>query len=442
MFRLTGSDVKSMMEAYTAVYTPQELTEEQIWEEVENWVNSLIEEGYDLSDYTWEEMYEAYLNEAPMTAFQAAGGQAKLDQLNKGRSPRSGRVTASQIERQGQENLYKAGGGDAAIAKGPTRAQNTRGGGQIQVPTRTRQDVINRGTVAAAGGRPDAKPPIDTKLTTPAAPSDRPSGAAPSARPSGAAAPSAATAKPAPAAQTGDKAKDMETFAKANTKLAAASAERERTRGTSATTNPLMKDFKSRLPAPQTPAPSTAAKGFELASKGVDLSKPSAPTPAPAAAKPAAATPTPAPKPTPAATGSKKPGSIVSSFDPFDVVIGHLLDEGYADTEEAALAIMANMSEEWRESIIEEIGIVGPPKKGIDVIPGVRAARIAASNAIKASDYPASVTPPKAGKHVIPTERSAPSTAKSRPYTPSEVRSGQTTGSGRRSVGFKDISGD
>jgi hypothetical protein len=42
-----------------------------------------------------------------------------------------------------------------------------------------------------------------------------------------------------------------------------------------------------------------------------------------------------------------------NSFDPFDVIKGHLLDEGYADTEEAALVIMANMSEEWRESIVE-----------------------------------------------------------------------------------------
>jgi hypothetical protein len=29
-----------------------------------------------------------------------------------------------------------------------------------------------------------------------------------------------------------------------------------------------------------------------------------------------------------------------------------LLDEGYADTPEAAEAIMVNMSEEWRDSII------------------------------------------------------------------------------------------
>ena len=33
-------------------------------EEVEAWVNQLVEEGYDLSEYTWEEMYEAYLNES------------------------------------------------------------------------------------------------------------------------------------------------------------------------------------------------------------------------------------------------------------------------------------------------------------------------------------------------------------------------------------------
>ena len=33
-------------------------------EEVEAWVNSLIDEGYDLSEYTWDEMVEIYLDEA------------------------------------------------------------------------------------------------------------------------------------------------------------------------------------------------------------------------------------------------------------------------------------------------------------------------------------------------------------------------------------------
>jgi hypothetical protein len=37
----------------------------------------------------------------------------------------------------------------------------------------------------------------------------------------------------------------------------------------------------------------------------------------------------------------------------FDVVLEYLVAEGYADTNESALVIMANMSEEWRESIME-----------------------------------------------------------------------------------------
>jgi hypothetical protein len=108
----------------------------------------------------------------------------------------------------------------------------------------------------------------------------------------------------------------MDQFAKANPKLAASAAERDRTRGTSATTNPLMKDMKSRLPAPKTPSPTTAKTGFDLAKKGVNLA---------------------------------------AGFDMFDVVKGYLIGEGYADTEEAALAIMINMSEEWKQSIIKSI---------------------------------------------------------------------------------------
>jgi hypothetical protein len=51
-------------------------------------------------------------------------------------------------------------------------------------------------------------------------------------------------------------------------------------------------------------------------------------------------------------TRSDKQG-IRDSYDYYDIILSHLLDEGYADTNQAALAIMANMSEEWRESIVE-----------------------------------------------------------------------------------------
>ena len=39
--------------------------------------------------------------------------------------------------------------------------------------------------------------------------------------------------------------------------------------------------------------------------------------------------------------------------DLFDYLLEYLVAEGYADTNKAALAIMANMSEEWKQDIVE-----------------------------------------------------------------------------------------
>jgi len=127
---------------------------------------------------------------------------------------------------------------------------------------------------------------------------------------------------------------------------------------------------------------SRAAGGSEenAIKAGVGASKPTTPAPNPVKANvpglalggkdPRASTPTPAP--TPEASPSSSSGSsspsgetdrlkkaldikksdITSSFDMFDVVKGYLIDEGYADTEEAAVAIMGNMSNAWVRSII------------------------------------------------------------------------------------------
>jgi hypothetical protein len=51
----------------------------------------------------------------------------------------------------------------------------------------------------------------------------------------------------------------------------------------------------------------------------------------------------------------RKRRNINNSYDPYDLIFSHLLDEGYAETPEAAEAIMVNMSEEWRDRIIDEI---------------------------------------------------------------------------------------
>ena len=53
---------------------------------------------------------------------------------------------------------------------------------------------------------------------------------------------------------------------------------------------------------------------------------------------------------TPTATSG---GYRKEEIDLFDTILEYLVAEGYADTNESALVIMANMSEEWRQSIVE-----------------------------------------------------------------------------------------
>ena len=52
-------------------------------------------------------------------------------------------------------------------------------------------------------------------------------------------------------------------------------------------------------------------------------------------------------------TSAEKKQLNREEVDLFDYLLEYLVAEGYADTNDAAIAIMANMSEEWRESITE-----------------------------------------------------------------------------------------
>ena len=56
-------------------------------------------------------------------------------------------------------------------------------------------------------------------------------------------------------------------------------------------------------------------------------------------------------------------GKLFNSVDVFDLIKGYLLDEGYAETEEAATVIMANMSEDWKQSIIEQSNTLVTPEQ-------------------------------------------------------------------------------
>jgi hypothetical protein len=406
MSRLTGKEVYSLMEAYQQVYAPRELTEEQVWEGVENWVNSLLEEGYDLSDYTWEEMYEGYITEIlGMPGAQNAGakvrelggaiinkGVSNVDNLAKGASDVAGAYGQGFAGQETTSSNPLAKGYNAAsrFMSAPARAVTSFGAGVLGLGSKSdggkvKSTTVPTPTAATTGmygryapGSSQVRPnPNDfkykstsdgknyknyndalaanrsrnaTRPTTPApssvtptpaapAPADRPSAPAPGTRP-GAPAPAARPSAPAPGAKpdvtkalpTKPAGSAMDQWAKANPRLAAAQAEKDRIRGTSQSDNPLVKDMKDRMPMTPSVQSPTLAKDLGTGSGNQSLLD------NPNASK--AATP-------------KKP--IVSGFDMFDVVLGHLINEGYADTEEAALTIMSNMSEDWRESIVEEV---------------------------------------------------------------------------------------
>ena len=311
MSRLTGTDAYGLMEAYNNVYAPQELTEEQVWEEVETWVNDLIEEGYDLSDYTWEEMYEGYIEEQGGRRGAAIGNQ----NVNPNASSAIGNVVKSTIgstpaglvARNMASRLSEPKGsgsrrGAAAGTKTPTPTfQNTGGYGrygapETQVktpaPTRTPASDLKAGTRDLLN-----RTPAPTRTPAPApTPTNRPVTTAP--------------ASSKPAAPAGGSALD---------------------RATAAASKPA-----AFSPKPQSDVGAMIARS---------QARQAAQTPKPA-------TPAPAARP----MGSARERMLQrQSFDVFDVIKGHLIDEGYADTEESALVIMANMSEEWRESIVENL---------------------------------------------------------------------------------------
>jgi hypothetical protein len=286
MSRITGTDAFNMMEAYNAVYASQELTEEQVWEEVEAWVNSLVEEGYDLSEYTWEDMYEEYLNEM--------GQRATTGQMT---APRNAPTQAA--AKPTPSPAYRPAGGGMNGMRGSgrdrTSYQTSSSPGALRVtPTPGSYQSPFAGARDAAFARArqiQGSPVVGPRVAAPASAPARPVAQAP-ARP--AAAPTGGVAKPTTTAPT---------TAPATTPAAPARS-----------FNPLMQ----RTFGYQT--------GYAPSQIKQDPKKM-------------------------AQTGSLR--SISSSFDPFDIVQGYLIDEGYAETEEAAAVIMANMSEEWKESILE-----------------------------------------------------------------------------------------
>ena len=107
-------------------------------EDFELWVNEFVEEGYDLSDYTWDEMYEFYLDEA----IYSEKGKAKAAEMIAKRSTPSGRAKSGkganvaqirQIRGSGRGRFDREGLGGTpmtpTMAKNPIKKQNYDGTG-------------------------------------------------------------------------------------------------------------------------------------------------------------------------------------------------------------------------------------------------------------------------------------------------------------------------
>lgn len=308
MSRITGKDAANLIEAYNSLYAPQEeveLTEEQVQEDFENWVNSLVEEGYDLSEYTWEDMYEEYLNEYAAGGVPGSGGAVTMYSrpaantgssyqsrfarpMNAGTPQRTGRATpvsrpqigglpsnyrGQELQQAARARASQVGTPRQGTAGGPTVGGNTPIG-----PTRTTAPVARPATPAAPATRPAAQP-VGSARPTPAPQK-----------------PTATATPPGPPSRY----------------------------------NPLMQ----RTFGYQT---GNAPSQIAAASQGTTQST------SDAAFK----------KSREAVNKMRSTPTLSQSFDIFDIVKGYLIDEGYAETEEAAAVIMANMSDEWRQSIIE-----------------------------------------------------------------------------------------
>jgi len=248
---MNSQDIQNIQESYLAVYNDE--TRENL--EFENWVNNLLDEGYDLSDYTWDEMAEIYIGEERAEGVKPYGGGKEVgDKMRAGYGikitpkPPSGKKG----DGSGYGEDKKFAKPDDKIKKPGTTVPEPKKGGYGRI-----SPVIPYGIGANATKERSANSRV--RRLDPGAPTSQ------------------------------------------------------------------------KLPPPDKKKPSKEI--------------------------------------------IRKPKPKNEEYDLYDVILSHLIDEGYADTYESAEAIMVNMSEDWRESIVE--GLVDTVASGAGTVVGTaqRAAR-------------------------------------------------------------------
>lgn len=343
MSRITGTDAYGLMEAYQAVYAPQE---------------EIVEDS--------EQLDEAEYSAANIRASQAVAARADQQRSQREKADAIANKSRQDARRQQDIAAYRsrltgqpAGKSDVAKVKPTDEPYKSR----FARPKNAAPGISDiRGGKEKSRDTPGAD--SDRPATTPSRPTAAP--ARPAAAPTKPATASAAPTKPAGSA--------MDQWAKANSKLAAASAEKARIRGTQQTDNPLMKDMRSRLPmnSPSVQSPDVAKLGKDGKGNQSLVSNPNAFK---------AATPTQAikaaPSTSPAASGSVAPATAAIAakttqppvaprqtarekvlnqsyeYDAYDLVLEYLLSQGHTDTVEEAHYVMLEMDAETIGTIVE-----------------------------------------------------------------------------------------
>ena len=241
---MNSQDIQNLQESYLAVYDDE--TRENL--EFENWVNNLLDEGYDLSSYTWDEMAEIYIDEARaegVRPYKAGPTQAEV------------RADAKKSEKAKKDkDKDKAGYGPEDKFKSDWKLR------AVPSSTSKRKD----GTEETVSQRMNREAPYKTRPFSPL-------------------------------------------FTKQGSRTASAV-----TRATEGPGEPQSVTMPRKKSKP--------SKEIVRKTKNEEV-------------------------------------------DLYDVILSYLLDEGYADTYESAEAIMVNMSEEWRESIVEDFpNVQNKPRPG------------------------------------------------------------------------------
>ena len=271
--------LRDLREAYGAIYEPEvELTEEQVWEEVESWVSSLLEEGYDLSDYTWEEMYEAYIEEQKGGIYATKPAPiSNTPYQSRFARPRNANTTVRNSATGEVLQKPKIGGINDPRYRGQEQKLQSaaRANAPQVIPT------TSRSVPPAAGGSSGGSTAPKPATSAPA----RPSASPPAQKPTDGAARRTPTSVELKAAQKARTSAILDLKTKPEAEKAAVQA-----------------GINASKPAP-------ARSGFGVSSAPIAAKASVANVTAPSSSS----TPTPA-APVNRATGSKKPGSIVSDY--------------------------------------------------------------------------------------------------------------------------------